>query len=198
MDIMSIIDILVEQCRKPQGLLGKSMIKIMNVADVGFTNLVLNKIDLPVNKILDIGCGGGKTVYKLSKKYPSSYIFGVDYSKDAIEVAKERNKEEVKNGRVNILQGDVLDLPFENEMFGYIIAIRTHYFWNDLEKALMEIRLKLEQGGKLIICSEKYKIEYHIKDYNTNELLIKLLKDVGFSKVELVEKQNNICVIAER
>lgn len=195
---MGIIEVLVEQCRKPQGLLGKAMIKIMDVADVGFTNWVLNKIDLPANKILDIGCGGGKTLYKLSEKYPSSYIYGVDYSQKSIEVAKEKNKEEVKNGRVNILQGDVLELPFKNEMFSYIIAIRTHYFWNDLEKAFMEIRLKLERGGKFIICSEKYKIEYHIKDYNTNELLIKLLKDVGFSKVELVEKQNNICVIAER
>jgi hypothetical protein len=56
----------------------------------------------------------------------------------------------------------------------------------------------LSKGGKFLILSELYKINYHMKRYNTNESLKELLKDTGFETVEIYEKNQCICVVAEK
>ena len=58
---------LVENAVKPQGFWGKMMIKSMNKGHSELTDWALEH--LKINRdytILDVGCGGGKTVSKLS------------------------------------------------------------------------------------------------------------------------------------
>lgn len=134
---ISVIDVLVEQCRKPKGTIGKIMTNVMNVMDSGFTNWALEKIDSKDKKVLDVGCCGGETIYRLGNKLDSSYIEGIDYSEDAVIMALKKNRLAVEKGIVKIQQGEVSKLPFQNKVFDYVIAIRTHYFWSDLQGNLL-------------------------------------------------------------
>ncbi len=195
---MTLTEKLVEQCRRPEGLLGGVMLGFMNVMDTGLTNWAVSRIgaDNSTACILDIGCGGGKTVRALSNNFPQAKVYGVDYSGDAVRLAANKNKGGVRAGRVIIRQADVCALPFEDNLFTHITAIRTHYFWPDLPRGLCEVFRVLQKGGRLLILSELYKISYHMTAYNTNASLSGLLYETGFRSVEIQERGGCSCVIA--
>jgi len=193
-----ILDKLVEQCKEPKGLLGIIMIRIMNIADVGLTKWALKQIHETEGKILDIGCGGGKTVSVLSKRYPKFNIFGIDYSESAVKSTIKRNKQMVNEGNIIISKANVSSMPFPDNFFNYITAIRTHYFWPDLNNDIKEVFRVLSKGGEFLILFELYKTNYHMSQYNTNASLRQLIMDIGFESVEIYEKKQCICVIAKK
>lgn len=195
---MKIIDKLVQQCREPEGLSGIMMIRIMNIMDTGLNKWALRKINRTNGRILDIGCGGGKTVYMLSEMNPDSEVFGIDYSEAAVKTTIDKNKQKVRRGIVNVRQANVSSMPFPDCYFDYITAIRTHYFWHGLEQDMQEVFRVLSKGGKFIILAELYKINYHMKQYNTSSSLKQLLYDTGFKTVEIYEKNQCICITAEK
>ncbi len=174
------------------------MIKIMEIMDVGLNKWALNQIDCTNAKILDIGCGGGKTVNMLSKMYPESKVFGIDYSDIAVKTTIKKNIKKIKKGKITISQASVSSMCFSNDFFHYITAIRTHYFWPNLKEDSREVMRVLRKGGKLLIFSELYKINYHMNEYNTPDSLRQLLKEIGFTSVSIHEKNQCICIIAEK
>ncbi|HHU70740.1 MAG TPA: class I SAM-dependent methyltransferase [Clostridiales bacterium] len=195
---MGIIEILVRQSGKPSGILGRIMVKIMNHMDSGLNKWVVEKINNPTGTALDIGCGGGETILNLLKYNKIHHIIGIDYSLDAVKVAIKKNKDFVKKKKADIIQGDVTALPFPRDFFDIIMAVRSHYFWDDYEKAFAEIYRTLNQGGKMIIFSERYKIQYHMKNYNTDESMTRLLTKIGFNNI-LIENRDKIqCITAEK
>lgn len=91
----------VSQTRKPEGRLGKMMLSGMNsghakMADWGL--LHLKKI-MP-EQVVDLGCGGGRNIGELLKKYLSAKGTAVDYSELSVETAKNYNKEIISLGRL--------------------------------------------------------------------------------------------------
>lgn len=192
---MKLIDILVDQCRKPTGLPGILMAKIINIMDAGLNIWVLRKIENSKN-ILEVGCGGGETIYRILKKYKIIRMEGIDYSEDAVKLSQRKNRHSVMQGQVCIRQCDVTKLPFEALSFDSILAIRTHYFWTDLETSLKELYRVLIDNGVLYIFSEKSKIKYHMYDYNTEESLGELLYCIGFKKVTYEYRRDCICISA--
>ena len=102
---------------KPKGIGGKIMVNMMNsghssMAEWGFTH-----IEIAENNIcLDIGCGGGANVKKLLEKSPHGKETGIDYSEISVEKSQKINKAEISNKRCKILQGNVMELPFEMKL----------------------------------------------------------------------------------
>jgi len=43
--------------------------------------------------ILDVGCGGGKSLTKLANFAPLGKVYGIDCSKDMVEYSKEVNRD---------------------------------------------------------------------------------------------------------
>jgi ubiquinone/menaquinone biosynthesis C-methylase UbiE len=166
---MGIIEVLVKQSGKPSGILGRLMVKIMNSMDSGLNRWIIEKVNYPGGTALDIGCGGGETMFNLLKNNKVNNIIGVDYSMDSVSVAKKKNSTYIKQQRADIIQGNVTELAFSQNYFDVIMAVRSHYFWDDYEKAFTEIYRTLKVGGKMIIFSERFKIKYHMKKYNTDE-----------------------------
>lgn len=195
---MKVIDKLVEQCKEPNGLLGIVMLKTMEIMDVGLNKWALKQINLTNGNILDIGCGGGKTIHILSKMFPESKIFGIDYSEEAVKMAMRKNWHKVKAGSVLIKQSSVSSMPFSDDFFHCITAIRTHYFWPNLRQDIQEVFRMLKKNGKLLILSELYKINYHMGQYNTDDSIMEMLKEIGFESVEIHKKSQSICIIAEK
>ncbi len=74
------------QFRRPKGMMGKFIAKSMNKEHFEVTTWGLDKLKAKdSNIILDIGCGGGRTVNRLSNKVPKGKVFGMDYSLDCVK-----------------------------------------------------------------------------------------------------------------
>jgi tRNA (uracil-5-)-methyltransferase TRM9 len=99
---------------------------------------------LPSNsKVLDIGCGNGKNM----KYREDLQMYGLEYSHSLTDIC-------LKEG-LNVVQGDALTLPFENETFDAIIMIAViHHIDPELHnKVLQEINRVLIPSGKCLITN---------------------------------------------
>src|SRR5689334_7353620 len=81
------------QCQNPSGWLGRFVVWNMNsrhskVTDWGLSPLAIQKH----HTILDVGCGGGRTVSKLASVATDGKVFGLDYSKTSVAVASKVNR----------------------------------------------------------------------------------------------------------
>ncbi len=105
---------------------------------------------------LDIGCGGGANVKKLLAKTPygKDPMTGIDYSEISVIKSQKINKAEIENRRCEILQGNVMKLPFGNETFDIITAFETIYFWPDINEAFKQVYRVLKGSGTFMICNE--------------------------------------------
>ncbi|KOS60315.1 class I SAM-dependent methyltransferase [Lysinibacillus agricola] len=185
---MTLLQRLIEQAKKPRGIVGSLMLRIMNFAHSGMnTWLMKNGAVYDGDIVLDIGCGGGKTLQTLSKINPSGKIYGIDFSEQAIKDSIKTNRKDVANGKVIVKQASVSSIPYTDKFFDTITALQTHYFWSDLANDVKEVFRVLKNGGKFIIISELYKINYHMKAYKTKPEIKKLLESVGFQTVHIQE-----------
>ena len=63
--------------RKPQGEAGKMMIERMNESHAEMTAWALDKLNLkPTDKVLDVGCGGGAALKRLSGRIDGGRLYG--------------------------------------------------------------------------------------------------------------------------
>ena len=201
---MGLIEKVMQQSRKPAGRFGIFHARLMNIEHSHVTRWGLSHTSINKNDtILDIGCGGGKTVNTLAKIATEGKIYGIDYSEVSVAVAINTNKKLINAGRVEIVHASAESLPFPNNMFNLVTAIESYYFWPDLVNTLKEIRRVLKPGGSLILINACYRDErfekrnsnlarigeftYHLPD----EFRI-FLSDAGYSQIqiELFENKN--------
>ena len=107
--------------------------------------------------ILDIGCGGGRTIHKLAAIAPKGKVYGVDSSETSVAASRRMNEECIKSRRVEILHGSVSRLPFPDRMFALATAVETHFYWPDLPADIREVSRVLRPGGALVIVAEVYR-----------------------------------------
>ena len=195
-------------CR-PQGIGGKIMVHMMNtghssMAEWGFAHIKIQSEDV----CLDIGCGGGANIRKLLEKSPYGRVVGIDYSEISVEKSRKINKAGIESKRCEILQGDVMKLPFRGETFDVITAFETIYFWPDISEAFKKVYKILKIGGTFMICNESNgenpkdekwtKIIQGMKIYNS-EQIEKSLEDAGFRGVKVDKtKKGWICVVVKK
>jgi len=148
----------VTQCQKPTGWLGRLVLRNMNTRHSGVTDWGLSHVSIQKHfTILDVGCGGGRTVSKLAAVVTEGKVYGLDYSTASVAVASKTNKEWISRGRVEISEGSVSQLPFAAASFDLVLAVETHFWWPDLPGDLRELVRVLKPGGELAIIAEIYK-----------------------------------------
>ena len=182
------------QTRRPEGILGTMMIRGMNsghgaMADWGMSHL---NVSSPA-QITDLGCGGGRNAGALMERYPKAVVTAVDYSPLSVEKTMEYNRSTVDAGRCRVLEGNVKDLPMEDESFDLATAFETVYFWPGLEDCFREVFRVLKSGGTFLVvnesdgtdaASQKFeKIIDGMKAYTAEEIT-GALQAAGFSRVE--------------
>jgi ubiquinone/menaquinone biosynthesis C-methylase UbiE len=205
---MGVMEKLLKQARMPEGRFGAFWARFMNIGHSNLTRWGLSHIS--INKddtILDIGCGGGRTVNTLAKIAAEGKVYGIDYSEVSVAVSTSKNKKLIDAGRVRILHASVDSLPFPDDMFNLVTAVESFYFWPDLINNLQEIRRVLKPGGSVIIVHAIYRDERFEKrnselaimgdfTYHLPDEFRGFLKDAGYSsiQIELLEKKNWIAV----
>jgi ubiquinone/menaquinone biosynthesis C-methylase UbiE len=123
------------------------------VTDWGLSHIAIDKRDT----VLDVGCGGGRTVNKLAAIASQGKVYGVDFSWASVAFASRINKQWINTGRVEIREASVSQLPFSEHVFDLVVAVETHFWWPDLPSDMREVLRVLKPGGALIIIAEVYK-----------------------------------------
>jgi SAM-dependent methyltransferase len=148
----------LNQVRKPSKWFGRLFLWMMNLSHSGLTDWGLKHVQLEKNStILDVGCGGGRTIQKLAALAPEGMVYGVDYADGSVAASRAKNAQLIDAGRVEIKQASVSQLPFPADKFDLVTAVETQYYWPDLVKDMQEILRVLKPGGKLIVIAESYK-----------------------------------------
>ncbi|MEW5984680.1 MAG: class I SAM-dependent methyltransferase [Acidobacteriota bacterium] len=109
-----------------------------------------------VRRILDLGCGGGGTMSRLTALAPGAEIHGIDYSDDSVRVASQTVRDLLPPRRAYVCLGSVSALPYGGARFDLALAVESHYFWPDLPRDLVEIRRVLAARGTLVIGGGVY------------------------------------------
>jgi len=153
------------------------------------------------NRILDIGCGDGSTGRVLKKEGKAKEIIGIELNPVAGQQAK------VELDKVILGDIEILELPFEEEYFDYIILgdILEHLY--DPEDVLKKVRPYLKTKGfivasipnirhwriirDLVIKGEwKYNNEGILDDthlrFFTKRSILRMFNDNGFEVEQMV------------
>ena len=149
---------LLRQCRKPEGWIGRLVLRNMNRTHSRLTDWALSHVAIRGgDTILDVGCGGGKTTAKLAALAPAGKVYGIDFSEESVAVSRSVNKALISAGRVEILHAAVSELPFSDSMFDVVTAVETHYYWPNLAADVREVLRVMKPEGTFAMIAEAYK-----------------------------------------
>ncbi|MBN1533179.1 MAG: class I SAM-dependent methyltransferase [Spirochaetes bacterium] len=208
---MRLQKMIVQQARKPTGTFGRLMARGMNhghkVARWGLDHIAIGRGDV----ILDVGCGGGKTIHTMAGMATEGRIYGIDYSEDCVTVASRINRRFIDPGRVQIIQASVESIPFPDNFFDHVISVESYYFWPDLVGNLKEINRVLKAGGQVSLIAECYRHGNFEKrnekwarlggfDYLSPDEFVETVTRAGYSSaaVDVLEEMNWIIATGKK
>lgn len=90
-------------------------------------------------KVIDVGCGKGDFTVELAKRYPQfEEIWGIDFLKEAFDIARENAKQ---FGKVFFKEASLLNIPFKDKNFDLTICINLlhHVHIDDFNRAIEEL-----------------------------------------------------------
>ena len=205
--------VVVKQCRKPAWWPGRFFLWSMNVSHSKLTRWGLSHV--PIGKhdtILDVGCGGGRTIHTLAATATEGKVYGIDHSDESVAVSRRTNREWISEGRVDIRSGSVSSLPFPDGTFDLITAIETLYYWPDPAAAMRDLLRVLKPGGRLVVIAEVYRKEGSLPRLDVLAMKLlggttlrlseqsRLFSTAGFSDVEVFEEAGKgwSCAVGRR
>ncbi len=193
----------MDQYQCPKGRRGRLVAKLMNREHEQLTMWGLTKIRIaPDDVILDVGCGGGKTVNTIAQRVLEGKVFGIDRSADMVAYSKKLNKKLIYQNRAQIIEGSVEKMGFPDNYFNLVTACETYYFWSSFHDAVKEIKRVLKPSGRLLLVNEMVQDgEYEIKNAKlieeTHVRLVPLeeirnvMQSVGFAGIQIFTKSES-------
>lgn len=198
---MNIFKDFFSQCARPEGFLGRCMLRFMNFGHAPLTNWGLDHVAFSEGMtMLDVGCGGGATLKRLLIRSPKGKVYGIDISEESVAKAKKVNKD-LLDSQVFVEQGSADSLPWEDQTFDVVTAVETVYFWPDLPKCFQEVKRVLKSGGQFAIMLEVIESNSgwtNVVDGMTvypPEQLKDMMEQAGFSDVEVFRKKPSYATI---
>ena len=137
--------------RRPTGEAGAAHYRNPKDHEESFAT-ALDALELtPDDRYLELGIGGGQLLERALQIVLSAV--GVDHSPDMLALARERNAGAVAAGRLQLLEGDVHQLPFQNGEFTRIACVNAFFFIERPAEFLAEVRRVLVEGGRFVLVT---------------------------------------------
>ncbi|HEX7081568.1 MAG TPA: class I SAM-dependent methyltransferase [Gammaproteobacteria bacterium] len=97
-------------------------------------------------RILDVGCGTGALLARLSARFPSATLLGADPSLAMLTAARSR-----AIGRAALVAARAEALPFPDACFDLLVSTSAMHYFADLDAAAAELYRVIAPGGALSI-----------------------------------------------
>ena len=200
----------VRQCQRPSGWLGRFVLWRMNASHSKLTDWALEHVAVEKRStILDVGCGGGRTVSKLAQAATQGKVYGVDYSEASIASTTRTNARWIGLGRVEVRLASVSELPFADDTFDLVTAVETHFWWPNLCGDMREVLRVLKPSGLLVVAAEIYKgagtLLSRLAEEHSGRIGMTLLSadehrqvfaTAGYSDVQVLERRDKTWICA--
>lgn len=101
----------------------------------------------PGERVLDVACGtGAVTAEALRRVAPDGKVAGLDRSADMLGVARRKMPD------LDLVEGRAEALPFDDAAFDAVTCQFGLMFFDDRERALLEMRRVLRPGGRVAVA----------------------------------------------
>src|SRR5579883_2514869 len=127
--------------------------------------------------ILEVGFGPGTVLQAISDIDTDGFIAGID--------ASQRNAAAVGAGRMQLQQGFVQSLPYEDESFDKVVSINSVHIWPDKSVGVKEIRRVLKPGGLIALALQPPQTRDEGKIRQLGVELVELLNATSFQRTRL-------------
>ncbi|GAH81039.1 unnamed protein product, partial [marine sediment metagenome] len=144
--------------------------------------------------VWDFGCGPGQTTKYL--KDLGIEISGLDLSEKILEQARTTHPE------INFRKGNILELEFDDDSIGGVVAFYAivHFTEEQVEIAFLEVFRVLQPGGIFLFTYHIGEETIHLDEFLgkkvdldfmffTTDFIFSCLKDSGFEKIKIIERE---------
>lgn len=163
---------------------------------------IAKEINLNGSRVLDVGCGIGGPARMLADEF-NCEVTGIDLSHEFILTARKLSALIGLSDKTEFIQGDALELPFENGSFD--VAWTQHVQMNIGDKSgfYSEISRVLTGNGTFvyydIFRTGKDELEYPVPWANDSSIsflgsilnMETILRNLGFAKIQTTDQTEN-------
>lgn len=107
-----------------------------------------NLIDAAPGPVLDLGCGAGLVLRRLSRDFRDVPVIGMDVSRPMLEEAMAQVRENAESA--DFVRAQAPELPFTDASLGAVVAVGFIHFLGDLDALLHEVGRVLRPGGRFV------------------------------------------------
>lgn len=111
---------------------------------------------LKAQKILDVGCHGGRFTYEISKLFPQALIYGIDISFAAIEFARKKYQ------KFHFIVAKAENLPFADNTFDLVTCLEVLEHVQNPQLVIRGIYRVLKPNGTLVVLVPTENILFRI------------------------------------
>jgi ubiquinone/menaquinone biosynthesis C-methylase UbiE len=121
----------------------------------------------PTDRVLDVGCGTGKTTRRAASAASNGAVLGVDLSSAMLTVARQRASAAGLHN-VRFEQADAQIHPFEPASFDVAIGTTSVMFFGDRVAGLANVGRALRPGGRLVqLTWQPFPHQEWIREFST-------------------------------
>jgi SAM-dependent methyltransferase len=197
-------DFIARQARLPRGVFGRLIARITSYETRKINLATLDALGLrPADRVLELGCGRGRTVERAAEIVIEGQVIGVDHAEAVVHAAAWRCRRLIELGRVQLHVADSARLPFANGSFDKAYSVHTIYFWTSPIEHLREIRRVLDARGRIALGVRK-KLSDGRRDsfpasvytfYDVDEIT-EMLRGSGFASPQIAEPPGGVADLA--
>ena len=126
-----------------------------NYGDYPTNRLAVDQLDLaPTACIVDVGCVTGAALRHASFTVTQGHLIGVDPIPRMIEIAEAQSAAHPHAERIEFRQGSAEAIPVEERNADVVFAFDSFDHWQDVDRALSEIRRILRPDGELVVVKD--------------------------------------------
>ncbi len=109
-------------------------------------NQITNKLNINEGTAIDVGTGPASLSIAIAK-ITQLKIYAMDISPEMLQIAQESIEKEGLKNRIKPVNGDVHQMPFQDEFVDLIFSRGSMFFWKDLSTAFREMYRVLKPNG---------------------------------------------------